>query len=262
MFSLLSRCHNLNLMIREMVGSKEQMLAVADSLTAGRLHEEPLWESLHGGRARHRFLTASVVDFPVRAGSEASWDIRVAYLLSMIKAEDQYTARHSLRVAESARAIGIELDLSPSEAESIRCGSLLHDIGKIAVDPGVRNKPGRLTLEEYRYIRRHAEFGAQMARPIVGDVVAEMIEHHHDYYGGSGYGQTAAGEDIPLGARIIAVADAFDAMVFDRPYRQATSREIAGEEIRRCAYTQFDPEVVMAFSKVMQNTLPLMAVAA
>ncbi|MFC1972488.1 HD-GYP domain-containing protein [Chloroflexota bacterium] len=254
MFSLLSRCHNLNLMIKEIVGSREQMLAVADSLTVGRLHEEPLWESLHGGRARHRFLTASVVDFPVRAGSEASWDIRVAYLLSMIKAEDQYTARHSLRVAESARTIGIELDLSPSEVESLRCGSLLHDVSA--------QSPGRLTLEEYRYIRRHAEFGAQMARPIVGDVVAEMIEHHHDYYGGSGHGQTAIGEGIPLGARIIAVADAFDAMVFDRPYRHATSWEIAGEEIRRCAYTQFDPEVVMAFSKVMQNNLPLIAVAA
>ncbi|MFC2123096.1 HD-GYP domain-containing protein [Bacteroidota bacterium] len=249
-------------MIREMVDGREQMLAVADSLTTGRLHEKPLWESLHGGRAGHHFLTASMVDFPVLAGSDASWDIRVAYLLSMIKAEDQYTARHSLRVAESARKIGIELDLSPSEVESIRCGSLLHDVGKIAVDPGVRNKPGRLTPEEYRYIRRHAEFGAQMARPIVGDVVAEMIGHHHDYYGGSGYGQTAIGEDIPLGARIIAVADAFDAMVFDRPYRQATSWEIAGEEIRRCVYTQFDPDVVMAFSKVMQNILPLIAVAA
>jgi len=249
-------------MIREIVGGREQMLAVADSLTVGRLHKKPLWESLHGDRTRPRFLTASVVDIPVRASREASWDIRVAYLLSMIKAEDQYTARHSLRVAENARAIGVELGLSPSEVENLRCGSLLHDVGKIAVDPRVRNKPGKLTLEEYRYIKRHAKFGARMARPIVGDVVAEMIEHHHDYYSGRGYGQTAIGEDIPLGARIIAVADAFDAMVFDRPYRQAVSWEIAGEEIRQCAYTQFDPEVVMAFSKVMQNNLPLIAVAA
>ena len=90
-----------------------------------------------------------------------------------------------------------------------------------------------------------------MAKQVVGDKVAKMIEHHHDHYDGNGNSQSILGEDIPLGARIIAVADAFDAMVFDRPYHFAMSREEAGEEIRRCANTQFDPRVVRGFINIM-----------
>ena len=144
-------------------------------------------------------------------------------------------------------AIGRELDLSSDEMENLRWGSLLHDVGKIAVSQLIQNKSGKLTPEEYEHIMIHAHVGAGIVKPVVNEKVVEMIEHHHDRYDGSGLNQIIVGEDIPLAARILAVADAFDAMISDRPYRSAMSTEEALGEIRRCAGIQFDPVVVTAF---------------
>jgi len=99
----------------------------------------------------------------------------------------------------------------------------------------------------------HAHVGADIVRPLVNGKIAEMIEHHHDHYNGSGLHQVIAGDDIPLGARILAVADAFDAMTSDRPYRSAMSREKALDEIKRCMRTQFDPVVANAFLRIMSR---------
>lgn len=170
-------------------------------------------------------------------------------LVFALEAKDKYTAGHSRRVTEIAVAIGTELGLSQDEVEDLRWGSLLHDVGKIAVDQLVQNKPGRLTPEEYEHIMIHAQVGAGIVKPVVNEKVVEMIEHHHDHYDGGGFHQVTIGEDIPLGARILAVADAFDAMTSDRPYRDALSAEKALQEIRRCTGTQFDPIVVTSFLK-------------
>ncbi|GAH86696.1 unnamed protein product, partial [marine sediment metagenome] len=112
------------------------------------------------------------------------------------------------------------------------------------------NKTGELTPEEYEHIMTHAHVGAGIVRPVVNGKVVEMIEHHHDHYDGSGMNQVVIGKDIPLGARILAVADAFDAMTSDRPYRSAMSIEEALSEIMRCTGTQFDPVVAAAFLKI------------
>jgi putative nucleotidyltransferase with HDIG domain len=168
-------------------------------------------------------------------------------LVFALEAKDKYTAGHSRRVTEVALAIGRELNLPEDDMEDLRWGSLLHDVGKIAVDQFIQNKPGKLTPAEYEHIMIHAQVGAGIVRPVVNDRVVEMIEHHHDHYDGTGLHQTVAGEDIPLGARILAVADAFDAMTSDRPYRPAMPVEEARQEIRRCIGTQFDPVVASAF---------------
>jgi putative two-component system response regulator len=168
-------------------------------------------------------------------------------LVSALEAKDKYTGGHSRRVTEIALALGNELGLSKQDMEDLRWGSLLHDIGKIAIDQAIQNKPDKLTDEEYEHIMTHAHAGADIVRPIVNEKIVEMIEHHHDHYDGNGLHQVIAGSDIPLGARILAVADAFDAMISDRPYRSAMSITDIVEEIKRCAGTQFDPIVVAAF---------------
>lgn len=171
-------------------------------------------------------------------------------LVFALEAKDKYTAGHSRRVTEVALAIGRELNLPEDDMEDLRWGSLLHDVGKIAVDQFIQNKPGRLTPAEYEHIMIHAQVGAGIVRPVVNDRVVEMVEHHHDHYNGTGLHQVVAGEDIPLGARILAVADAFDAMTSARPYRPAMPVEEARQEIRRCIGTQFDPVVASAFLRV------------
>jgi len=168
-------------------------------------------------------------------------------LVSALEAKDKYTGGHSRRVTDIALALGKELGLSAPDIEDLRWGSLLHDIGKIAVDQVIQNKPGKLTSEEYEHIMTHVHVGTEIVRPVVGKKITEMIEHHHDHYDGSGLHQVIMGDDIPLGARILAVADAFDAMISDRPYRSAMSITDIVEEIKCCAGTQFDPVVVTAF---------------
>jgi len=171
-------------------------------------------------------------------------------LVYALEAKDRYTGGHSRRVAKIALALGRELGLSEDHMEDLKWGSLLHDVGKIAVDPAVHNKPGTLTQEEYEHIMTHAHVGAGIVQPVVNDRVVKMIEHHHDSFDGGGLFQVIAGSDIPISARILAVADSFDAMTSDRPYRSAMSIEEAIDEIRHCAGTQFDPDVVAAFLKI------------
>ena len=170
-------------------------------------------------------------------------------LVFALEAKDMYTAGHSRRVTEIALAIGQELNLSDEDLENLRWGSLLHDVGKIAVDHFVQNKPGKLTPAEYEHIMIHAHVGAGIVKHVVNEKVVEIVEHHHDYYNGAGLHQVIGGEDIPLGARILTIADSFDAMTSDRPYRPAMPVEAARQEIKRCSGTQFDPVVVNAFLK-------------
>ena len=171
-------------------------------------------------------------------------------LVFALEAKDKYTAGHSRRVTEIAVAIGSELGLPSDDVEDLRWGGLLHDVGKIAIDQLIQSKPGKLTPEEYEHIMTHAHVGAGIVKPVVNEKVVEMIEHHHDHYDGSGLHQVVAGKNIPLGARVLAVADAFDAMISDRPYRSAMSVEKALNEIRRCAGTQFDPTIAAVFLKI------------
>ncbi|HEY91366.1 MAG TPA: response regulator [Dehalococcoidia bacterium] len=171
-------------------------------------------------------------------------------LVVALEAKDGYTAGHSRRVTEMVLKLGQILGLSDDEMEDLRWGALLHDIGKIAIDPAIQNKVTKLTPAEYNSIMAHAREGSRIVKPLTNKTVVDMIAHHHDHFDGEGFHQDVTGEQIPLGARIIAVADTFDAMTSDRPYRVAMSAEESVAEIEQCAGTQLDPVVVKALLEI------------
>jgi len=171
-------------------------------------------------------------------------------LVFAMEARDKYTAGHSRRVTDIAVAIGEELSLAEDEIEDLKWAALLHDVGMVAVDSSVQNKSGELTPEEYRHIMIHSFIGPGIVKPVTNEKIADVIRHHHDHFGGGGLEQTVKGTAIPLEARILALADAFDAMISDRPYRKALSVEQAIDEIKQCAGSQFDPEIVKAFLRI------------
>jgi putative two-component system response regulator len=173
----------------------------------------------------------------------------VESLISALEAKDRYTAGHSRRVTKIALDIAYAMNLKEEQLENVRWAALLHDIGKIGIDSSVQNKPGALTPTEYTYILTHCTIGPGIVQPLVNDEIVAAIRHHHDSYDGTGLNQTVKGEEIPLISRILAVADSFDAMTSDRPYRSAMSALVAVDEVRRCANSQFDPVVVEAFMK-------------
>ncbi len=178
----------------------------------------------------------------------------ITALATAIEAKDPYTGGHSLGVTEKAVAIAQEMGLPEEEIEKLRVAGLLHDTGKIGIPDSVLNKPGRLTAAEYVMIKVHPAISADIVGKIEGLThLVPIIRHHHEWYDGNGYPDGLKEEEIPLGARILAVADGFDAMMAERPYRTAKSREEALAEIRAGAGTQWDPKVVKAFLAVTRK---------
>jgi two-component system cell cycle response regulator len=166
---------------------------------------------------------------------------------------------HLLGVAELATAVARKFELNDAEIEDSRLGASLHDVGKMAIPDAILTKPGPPSAEEWGYVKNHTVAGEKIlgAAPAL-DGVARLVRASHERFDGDGYPDGLAGEDIPLGARIIFVCDAFDAIIADRPYRDARSVEEAVAEIRRCAGTQFDPAVVAAFCAVMEDRAQLL----
>ncbi|MBE3587170.1 MAG: diguanylate cyclase [Thermoanaerobacteraceae bacterium] len=173
-------------------------------------------------------------------------------LLQIIDEKDRYTYAHTERVVRYATMTAQELDLPVGETNRIRLAAFVHDLGKIRICRDILNKGGPLTDEEWAVVKQHPVYGANLIRPIRAlEPLVPLVMHHHEHYDGSGYPAGLAGEDIPLGARIIAVAAAFDAMITGRPYRPARPWPEAVQELCRCAGTQFDPTVVEAFLAVL-----------
>jgi diguanylate cyclase (GGDEF)-like protein len=168
-------------------------------------------------------------------------------LIRLVDARDTYTGRHSHSVAVASAGIAAQLGLEPEVVEQVRLAGLLHDLGKILLADEVLQKPTALTEEETNLVRTHPELGASLLLGLHVDPVDEWVKHHHEHWDGSGYPYKLVGEAIPLGSRIILVADAFDAITSDRSYRAALTAEQAVSEIRAAAGRQFDPTVVAAF---------------
>jgi response regulator RpfG family c-di-GMP phosphodiesterase len=171
-----------------------------------------------------------------------------------LEAKDNYTHGHSDRVAMYSRLIGETMGLPAKTVESIEHGGLMHDIGKIGIRSNDLNKPQKLTPNEYEMFKSHPVVGKRIIEPITFlSHLVPCVYHHHEAYDGSGYPEGLGGKDIPLAARILAVADSYDAMTSNRPYRKALPHDIALAEFKRCAGRQFDPEVVEAFLSVIDR---------
>lgn len=183
-------------------------------------------------------------------------------LLAALNIRDTETEGHSERVAAYTMAMATRLGLSAQELHAIELGALLHDIGKIGVPDSILYKPGPLTPEEWEVMKQHPVIGYQMCVKVEAlRPAAPIVLHHHERWDGKGYPHGLAGEAIPLGARIFAIADALDAMTSDRPYRKALSFAQARDEIVRCSGQQFDPHMVELFLEIPEEEWQLIRAA-
>jgi HD-GYP domain-containing protein (c-di-GMP phosphodiesterase class II) len=189
----------------------------------------------------------------------AARDAATATLTSVISPLPHYRGQPSALIASIVVAMARNLDLPPSEVDRIRTAALLHDVGKVAVPQEILDKPAALTSSEWRTVVQHPRIGQVILEQAAAlkDAVP-IILHHPARYSGHGYPFGLRGTDIPLGARIVAVADAYDAMTHDRPYKRAISHDDAIRELRRHAGTQFDPELVTLFCDLFARRAPLL----
>ncbi len=182
----------------------------------------------------------------------------VKSLMLLLSVKDPYTGEHSGMVLQLAEALARRCGLSEEEVFEVKIAALLHDIGKIGVPESILRKPARLTPEEKAEMDKHVIYGHRALAdiPKLGRV-REMVYHHHERWDGMGYPDRLVGEQTPIGARIVAVVDAFDAMTSDRPYRAGMKKEIALARLNEASGTQFDPQVVNCFSQCLSEGLPL-----
>jgi diguanylate cyclase (GGDEF)-like protein/putative nucleotidyltransferase with HDIG domain len=225
-------------------GDRDELIRLADSA---------LYWAKEYGKNRVRAYRPDVIELAelkrLASGPDRAARFRAAASLARaVDARDVYTGSHSQRVADLAARTARRLGLPDEEVELTRLAASLHDLGKLAIPEEILRKPGPLTDPERMVLERHPQIGFRMLESLGVDPVAEWVLHHHERWDGSGYPDGLPGENIPLGARIIFVADAYDAMTSERVYRRRVTPDQAIEELQRCAGTQFDPGIVDAFA--------------
>ncbi|MGH3016735.1 MAG: HD-GYP domain-containing protein, partial [Gaiellaceae bacterium] len=215
--------------------------------------DKALYLAKQHGKSRVRVYHPDLAELPDFGGLAVGPDREArlhaaASLARAVDERDAYTGRHSYVVGELAARVARLLGLETEEVELVRLAGSLHDLGKLAVPEEILRKPGALTDAELLVLRRHPQIGFRMLRSLGVEPVSQWVLHHHERWDGGGYPHGLGGEEIPLGSRILFVADAYDAMTSDRVYRPRVEHEDAIAELERCAGTQFDPEVVAVFS--------------
>ena len=226
-----------------------------------RLADSALYWAKEQGKNQVRMHHPDVIDLAelkrLSGGNDRAARFRAAASLAKaVDARDAYTGRHSDRVADLAARIAARLGADEGQIELTRIAASLHDLGKLAVPEEILRKPGPLSEAERAVLERHPQIGYQMLESLGVDPIAEYVRHHHERWDGGGYPDGLPGEEIPLGARIIFVADAFDAMTSDRVYRSRLSETDALAELERNAGTQFDPDIVSALAEELDEALP------
>jgi HD-GYP domain-containing protein (c-di-GMP phosphodiesterase class II) len=227
---------------------KQRLLGwiTAASFTKGKRFDEGQRKllSLVGSRA-----AAAIENARLYEDLRATFQQTIEGLAQAIDKMDRYTAGHSERVATYAMYLAMRLGLSPEQVEIVRQSALMHDIGKLGCVLNL-NKPGKLSQDEYEAFKKHPGYGRDILEPIKFlHPLIPGVHLHHERWDGRGYPLGLKGPDVPLMARIIAIADTYDAMTSDRAYRRALPHEVAVTEIERCSGTQFDPEVANVFNE-------------
>jgi putative nucleotidyltransferase with HDIG domain len=226
----------------QLVSTVERALSHRQALEETQNYHQSLEQMV---RARTEMLRHAMEDL------EHSYDVTLEALGDALDLKDSETEGHSKRVTAYAIALARAMGIPPEEIKIIARGAFLHDIGKMAIPDEILRKPGKLTPEEQDLMREHCTRGYHMLRkiPFLAGA-AEIVLCHQEHYDGNGYPNGLRGREIPIGARIFAVADTLDAITSDRPYRKARGFDAASEEILRCSGTQFDPAVVEVFLKI------------
>jgi HD-GYP domain-containing protein (c-di-GMP phosphodiesterase class II) len=190
------------------------------------------------------------------AGQSSELRLAAAMLLAeALDLRDPGTGRHSRTVGEYARQTALRLELPPGRVERIHAAGVLHDLGKLGIADAILYKPGALTDAEWEEIKRHPEIGARILLHAGLTDIAHWVRAHHERIDGGGYPDALDADAIPLESRILAVADAYEAMIADRPYRAGMAPGLAREELERCSGSQFDPAVVRAFLEALDTEL-------
>ncbi len=217
--------------------------AGADDFLAKPFHEAELLARLRSARRLARVMTEM----------ESAQGV-VAALANAVEAKDSMTEHHCQRLAGLAHLLATAAELDPVSIKGVVFGALLHDIGKIGVSDVILRKPGALTDDEWVQMRQHPLIGEQICRPLASSrEFAPIVRHHHERWDGDGYPDRLKGDEIPIGARIVGLVDAFDAIVHDRPYRGARTLERAVTELGADAGRQFDPELVERFATIVER---------
>ena len=232
-----------------------------------RLADSALYWAKEHGKNRVRLYRPEVVELSelkrLAPGPDKAARYRAAASLAKaVDARDTYTGSHSERVSELAAKVAKRLGLDAEQVELTRLAGSLHDLGKLAIPEEILRKPGTLTDSERLVLERHPQIGFRMLDSLGVDPVADLVLHHHERWDGAGYPDGLRGDEIPLGARIIFVTDAYDAMTSDRIYRPKLSSQEALAELERCAGTQFDPGIVAAFVEELGLSTPMQAAPA
>jgi len=218
-----------------------------------RLADSALYWAKEDGKNRARTYEAAKIELAQLQQLADSPDRAARYraaasLAKAVDARDAYTGSHSERVGELAARIARRIGSDESQIELTRLAASLHDLGKLAIPEEILRKPSELNESERLVLQRHPQIGYRMLESLGVEPIAEWVLHHHERWDGDGYPDRLRGEEIPLGARIIFVADAYDAMTSERVYRKPLSPREALEELQACAGSQFDPQIVEAFS--------------